>query len=698
MADTDISLGAQISELKQKLGEAQQAVKGFADSAKNAAASVITPFEKLQSTMLAVASIAGGGYVFNDIVQSTLGLTAEVTRLQRSMGLTLDEANQTAGGLKLLGISTEDYTQMAIRLDRQVRTNNQSLQQMGFTARDLDLGQKGLMDKAIAKLLEYKVGVDRNIAAQVLFGRSAGEVYSLLNLGNADVIARAKELRQALDLNITEEDRRRAREYKISMGELGMAMESIKKTIGDALLPYLTRFAQWFVTNTPAINAYIREMATAIINGVIDAAEAVVRFGGNVDDLITKLATALRFSLGIGLALTGQWRLAYDMAQGVAAGFNKDTGAIEGTIAALEKLRGVLLGGGPKMPVNPAAPDDPMAGNKSAGGLLNNRDAVGAAMKEIDGQIKVLQAGLATKKVIYDAEASMFGLTQDKKFSLLQAAVGREAAEEMSLLQRELQIQGMNLTKRTEIENKIKELRAKTNLELVKLDIESMKAAQQSWGEWTSSIAQSFNGQIRGLLAGTTSFAQAFKTILGDLLVKFISTLAEMVAKWAAAELAKTTATTTGAAARAGLEQGSILATSLAQGAAAVNSILTSAAETFAGVFAFLSPVMGPAAGGPAAASEGAVASQVGAVALETGAYRIPAPTLALLHPNETVLPAPAAAAFRDMAEGGGGFGGATSIQLSFIDTAGAMNFIRRHARDIAMATKSYTALNPSTA
>jgi hypothetical protein len=69
-----------------------------------------------------------------------------------------------AGSLQLLGINTDQYIGFALRLDRQIRTNNETLQRMGFTAKDLDLGQKGLMDKAIGKLLEYKEGVDRNIA------------------------------------------------------------------------------------------------------------------------------------------------------------------------------------------------------------------------------------------------------------------------------------------------------------------------------------------------------------------------------------------------------------------------------------------------------------------------------------------------------------------------------------------------------
>ena len=74
-------------------------------------------------------------------------------------------------------------------------------------------------------------------------------------------------------------------------------------------------------------------------------------------------------------------------------------------------------------------------------------------------------------------------------------------------------------------------------------------------GRPLGSIESAFNSQLRGLLAGTTTWSQAFKKILGDLIIQFIEMCETMVVKWLAAQLAQTTATTTGAAARAAAEQ-----------------------------------------------------------------------------------------------------------------------------------------------
>ena len=83
-----------------------------------------------------------------------------------------------------------------------------------------------------------------------------------------------------------------------------------------------------------------------------------------------------------------------------------------------------------------------------------------------------------------------------------------------------------------------------------------------------------------------------------------------------------------------------------AQGAAMIRSILSSAAETFAGVFGFLAPLMGPLAIGPAAAAQATVAGMAGAVAsADIGMWQVPQDMLTLIHHNELIMPAAEAGA-----------------------------------------------------
>ena len=70
-------------------------------------------------------------------------------------------------------------------------------------------------------------------------------------------------------------------------------------------------------------------------------------------------------------------------------------------------------------------------------------------------------------------------------------------------------------------------------------------------------------------------------------------------------------------------------------------------AQAFSGIFAFLAPIMGPAAAGPAAAGEATVMAAADGIASAAGGWMVPSDQLAMVHQNEMILPAKSAKAFR---------------------------------------------------
>ena len=160
----------------------------------------------------------------------------------------------------------------------------------------------------------------------------------------------------------------------------------------------------------------------------------------------------------------------------------------------------------------------------------------------------------------------------------------------------------------------------------------------------------------------------------------------------------KTAATTTGVAARTGAEEAGAAASMGAQGAAMVRSILSSAAEAFAGVFGFLAPLMGPFAAGPAAAAQATVAGMAGSVAsADIGMWQVPADMLTLVHHSELIMPAAEAGAFRDRCSDGDGANrrrnaGAvhihptTNLHVSALDGASVSQWMRSNSRDMLKA------------
>jgi hypothetical protein len=205
-----------------------------------------------------------------------------------------------------------------------------------------------------------------------------------------------------------------------------------------------------------------------------------------------------------------------------------------------------------------------------------------------------------------------------------------------------------------------------------------------------------FNSQLRGLLSGTENWHAAFKSVLDDLLIKFIEWCETTVERDVLAEAMKTAATATGVAARASAEDTGAAASMGAQGAAMVRSILSSAAETFAGVFGFLSPLMGPFAAGPAAAAQAAVAGMAGSVAsADIGMWQAPQDMLTLVHHNELIMPQAEAGAFRSLltASASGASPGAsvaihptTNFNVSALDGASVSSWMRSNGPGMAKA------------
>lgn len=317
------------------------------------------------------------------------------------------------------------------------------------------------------------------------------------------------------------------------------------------------------------------------------------------------------------------------------------------------------------------------------GDFLAGIAQVHQALSGLSGPLKVLHQSFAQQKILLDAEANQFQITQNQKFALLEAETEKEYEAELALLQQKASLGTLSIGQRQAVLDKIEELEAKHRTDMLRLDEQAIAQQQRMWTSALGSIETAFNSQLRGLLAGTTTWSQAFKKILGDLIIQFIEMCETMVVKWTAAQLAQTTAATTGAAARAAAEQGAADAGVLANAANAIKAIMTDAGQAFAGVFAFLAPTMGPAAAGPAAAAQASVSA---AAIFDVGTDYVVRGGLALIHPGETIIPP---------ARGSGPFSGAglgaqvhapVSISVAALDAQSVKRFFNDNSSHMLRA------------
>ena len=318
-------------------------------------------------------------------------------------------------------------------------------------------------------------------------------------------------------------------------------------------------------------------------------------------------------------------------------------------------------------------------------------DAIRAARLSTSEEIRILSDGLKQKLALYAEEARFYEISQRQKLSLSRQALDEEYAAELAALQRQAELGEQSLAARQRADNMMIEATRRRDDEMTSLTRSALLQQQRDCQSFANSIAQAFESQTRGLLSGTTNWHTAFKQTLEDLLTKFIDWCATTTSHYILAEAMKTAATTSGVAARTAAEGGGAAATMAAQGSVMIRSILSSAAETFAGVFGFLAPLMGPFAAGPAAAAQASVASMAGAVAsADIGMWRAPRDMLTLIHHNELVMPAAEAGAFRSLLGDGGASAGqrdsavhihpTTNFHVSALDAGSVSQWMRSNS------------------
>ena len=332
-----------------------------------------------------------------------------------------------------------------------------------------------------------------------------------------------------------------------------------------------------------------------------------------------------------------------------------------------------------------------------AGDDATYADAARAAQLATSEELRLLADGLKQKLALYAEEARFYEITQQEKVELSQQAISQEYAAELGALQRQDALGEQSLASKQRVDDMLIEATRRRDDQMAALTRSALQEQERDYQAFGSSISQAVNSQLRGLMTGTTTWHTAFKNALEDLLIKFIEWCETSVARYVLAEAMKTAATTAGVAARTGAEQGGAAASLGAQGATMVRSILSSAAETFAGVFGFLAPLMGPLAVGPAAAAQATVAGMAGTVAsADIGMWQVPTDQLALIHQNELIMPAGPAGALRDMltnnSNAGAGAGGSVAIHptthfhVNAMDGASVASWMRSNGPGMAKA------------
>lgn len=310
-----------------------------------------------------------------------------------------------------------------------------------------------------------------------------------------------------------------------------------------------------------------------------------------------------------------------------------------------------------------------LASNKPQAGTMQIGEDKGAE-EALEAQISALNEEIAHYKSVEQQKQSL--IEEEVKTKTLSAQQGREAVEaalqselqsSMAVYQQEASLLQGQPRQLQEVLNKEKELQDQYAAEIQKLNVEAAEQTAQAWQKGFEEINSAFDSQISGLIKGTTSWQKAFQNILTSLLtdaIKFFVNLGLQSTENTVLQLLNIGKVQTADLTSQELMEAAHASSGATSALAGLGQIATqvkaSAGETFAGVFGFLAPVMGPAAAGPAAAAEATVIAQ--SYAFDKGSWELPSDMIAQVHQGEMIVPAaqtPWAQALMANATGAGG-------------------------------------------
>lgn len=697
MVDVTVEIGAKIDKLIEGVDGARAQLSRLNDSMN-----LITGAASKMAEAIGIGLSVSGIVAFVEKM-GEMGVAAE--RLHSQLGLSGAAISELKGIAKLSGVDVDSLAMTLNRLTLNVQRSqrdafdptNAALKVFGLNAKDLiNLQPDQVFTKLAEAISKFEPSFNRSNAATILAGRSMLGVIAAFDKGRDSVRDFTEEWKKAgAGIDITK--------FASTHVELLLLDKSLQ-SVGMRI----------FAVLQPAINSAIRVMTEWVqtikdadirsaVNSVIDASVSAITAVSGVIVFLTETFAAAKTELA---SLLSYARTAASIAStllpfsaagkrfGAAAAITTPVSSaqdefddkvqdfIDDVNEKAERLK--------KLIADSFKASTPAEGRLQAPAMnLTGKRDLEIQKIRLDTQKAGLDEQLTQTRNSLDAQLSMERINADQRIALVSQATEAVYQEELKLAQRKAELARVDPLEYAKANAEIIKLQQKHSTEMQALHLQEITAIKDKYMSVLGTIQNAWDSQIAGLLAKTTTWAQAFKATLAQLAIEFIKWAEKKVLVYIAGEIAETSAATAGASARVGVAAGEAAAATGIKTASMIGSILASAQETFAGVFAFLSPTMGPAAAGPAAASEAVVAAQAALPSFAVGAWELPSDMIAQVHKGEMIVPAGPADAIRN---GGGG----ASVYISTLDTGSMATWCNAHAGLLTAAVAGYQKNNPS--
>lgn len=683
--NVSVSFSAQIGQLLDSVDKVKAAIGGLQDSA-----------DKVTGSFRTLAEIVGVSLSIEGIkafIETMSELGAKTESLAQMFGVSTQQIGYFDAIAKGTGVSTETLVRgvetFALNLQKAQSGTGaaaEALKALGLSVKDfIGLAPDVQVAKFADAVSKFADGSNKLAAVRALWGRLGDDLIPLFDKGSKGfeeftaMADRAGSVMSGTTAKAFDDTRLKITEFGLAMQGLGIRVFAELKPAVDSVVTSITKFIEGL--NADKIDTAFKAIATTAVNALEQVALALVELTRQFDEFTAKLGAFDLKRAGLNLLDPNLGDLVLGPDKGLQKSLDETEKLAKDRTAKIKELAeqyraaiehfvaptGAAVGGA----VSTALPQVPNL-------PIPNPDALKAQLEQYQTLIKLADDAFKQTQEKLSSEVKLHQITYDQETQLLLGALAKRYAAENAAIDGELTVYARGSSQYQKALDDRKLIDQKYAQDRQKIIDQAYQNDAKQFEQVGSTILGAWNSQLRGLLAGTTSWATAFKNILGDLLIKFIEFVESMVVKWAAGQLAIATAS-----------QASKVATNLPM-------IQGDVGQAFAGFAAFYAPTLGPGAIGAATASAAAVQAQaVGLASADVGGYVL-SDGLAVIHQGETITPASIAQPYNPEASGGAGSGPALTVNMS--QFVGTTQFLQQIVPQLSRLLNNYSKFNPSLA
>lgn len=508
MADNPVvvEFGARIDDLVAGVSRVKEQLASVGESARSL------------GEILGVALSAEGIKLFIEHM-AALGLQTERTMAQ--LGMSAGEVGMLSGLAQVTGSSMEGLAlsieRMSLNIQRSTRdaTNPaaQALKVLGLNAKELiGLPASEYFDKLHDSISKFNPSLNLTNAVMAVGGRGVAQMIPLLQLNGEEwekMRQRIAEAKDGLAAAIPG-----MADSHAQMSLLSMAVESLGAVI-------FSRFK-------PAIDGVVKSFDDLVINirnsikdgGALSGTFDFITYAARL--VATAIAGIISTVIGLGVAVEGLFKLVV----GNIADFEANA---RSTSEALEKIGSDLKKRLTDIWSTPVAvtvaPSRLTAGAMDFGGA----DRLKAGQTALESTIKLMDDYYKGQQERYIADVAAFRISEAQKHAALLSALKGNLAFDLDTINQLETLYAKDAATKAKYEAMKAKIIQDSNNKIQKLDDDLYKSLQKDVQGYIGTIESSFNSQLRGILAGTTSFTDAMKKIFGDLIIYMIEQLIKVL-------------------------------------------------------------------------------------------------------------------------------------------------------------------------